>query len=95
MAAKADDIRAQAVYDCCKFDALLEFGKYTLSNYIIFLSFLVYVTVYVSVCPLFTAGVGGEDAVQSVKAAKTCCEEEIYAFNNTEQFFLVSCLALW
>ena len=27
LAAEADDLRAQALHDCCEFDALLEFGK--------------------------------------------------------------------
>ena len=26
IASEADDLRAQALYDCCRFDALLEFG---------------------------------------------------------------------
>ena len=27
IASEADDLRAQALYDCCQFDALLEFGE--------------------------------------------------------------------
>ena len=30
IASEADDLREQALYDCCRFDALLEFGKYSL-----------------------------------------------------------------
>lgn len=41
------------------------------------------------------AGIGMEDAKTLVKAAETCCEEDIYHFDDTERFFLVSCLALW
>lgn len=40
-------------------------------------------------------GVGDEDANALVKAAETCCTEDIYHFDDTERFFLVSCLALW
>lgn len=40
-------------------------------------------------------GVGQEDAESLVKAAETCCTEDIYHFDDTERFFLVSCLALW
>ena len=28
IASEADDLRAQALYSCCQFDALLELGKY-------------------------------------------------------------------
>ena len=40
-------------------------------------------------------GIGQEDATSLVKAAETCCTEDIYHFDDTERFFLVSCLALW
>ena len=40
-------------------------------------------------------GIGLDDAHSLVKAAETCCEEDIYHFDDTERFFLVSCLALW
>ena len=40
-------------------------------------------------------GIGQEDAISLVKAAETCCTEDIYHFDDTERFFLVSCLALW
>lgn len=36
-----------------------------------------------------------EEAKKLAAAAKTCCEEDIYHFDNIERFFLVSCLALW
>lgn len=29
MASKADDLRAQALYDCCHYDALLDIGQFT------------------------------------------------------------------
>lgn len=40
-------------------------------------------------------GANKEEAGKLVAAAETCCEEDIYHFDNTERFFLVSCLALW
>ena len=40
-------------------------------------------------------GIGQENAESLVKAAETCCTEDIYHFDDTERFFLVSCLALW
>lgn len=30
-----------------------------------------------------------------VTAAETCCEEDVYHFDDIERFFLVSCLSLW
>lgn len=31
IAGEADDLRAQALHDCCRFDALLEFGMMSIS----------------------------------------------------------------
>ena len=41
------------------------------------------------------AGLGSEDEQSLVEAAQSCCEEDIYHFDDTERFFLVSCLAQW
>jgi len=65
IASEADDLRAQALHDCCQFDALLELG------------------------------INANDAKMLVTAAETCCEEDVYHFDDIERFFLVSCLALW
>lgn len=85
IASEADDLRAQALYDCCRFDALLEFGIYIPLRHI----------TENSIDSLQLTGVGKEEAKSLVLAAETCCTEDIYHFDDTERFFLVSCLALW
>ena len=44
---------------------------------------------------LTSTGLSAEVTKNLVVAAETCCEEDIYHFDDIERFFLVSCLALW
>ena len=83
IAEEADDLRAQALHDSCRFDAFLEFGTFITRLY------------FVLITNNCSVGLGKEDADSLVSAAETCCTEDIYHFDETERFFLVSCLALW
>ena len=50
---------------------------------------------YIMYLCFYITGIGRENSTSLVKAAETCCTEDIYHFDDTERFFLVSCLALW
>ena len=86
IADEADDLRGQALYDCCQFDALLELGETNLACTGLRNPFQILLS-----CTGYNQG----EASKLVTAAESCCEEDIYHFDNIERFFLVSCLALW
>lgn len=84
VASEANDLRAQALYDCCHFDALLEFGMYN-NDVLIELSVM-----------LCIAGIDWQSENTTVTKAEACCtDRDVYYFDEEERFFLVSCLALW
>ena len=39
--------------------------------------------------------INATDAKMVVASAETCCEEDVYHFDDVDRFFMVSCLALW
>ena len=44
---------------------------------------------------MHVSGIGVEESERVVESAQMACKEDVYHFDEIEQFFLVSCLALW
>lgn len=44
---------------------------------------------------LSLVGINATDAKMVVASAETCCEEDVYHFDDVDRYFMVSCLALW
>lgn len=85
VASEANDLRAQALYDCCHFDALLEFGTKDNRH-----------ECMLKLSVISLAGIDWQSENTTVTKAETCCtDRDVYYFDEEERFFLVSCLALW
>ena len=44
---------------------------------------------------IHVSGIGLEEAERLIESAQMACKEDVYHFDEIEQFFLVSCLGLW
>jgi len=58
-------------------------------------AWMYYILLYNCVLLLSMLGLLPDNIEATLNTAEQCCSEDVYHFDDTERFFLITCLATW